>query len=55
MKIELFIILNIGKPYDVKNEIWPNSSFFGIYDGHGGSNCSDFLKNNLHKYIINNK
>ena len=25
--------------------------FFGIYDGHGGSGCSLYLKNNLHKYI----
>ena len=25
--------------------------FFGIYDGHGGSGCSLYLKNNLHKYV----
>ena len=25
--------------------------FFGIYDGHGGSGCSLYLKENLHKYI----
>ena len=25
--------------------------FFGVYDGHGGSGCSEFLKENLHNYI----
>lgn len=24
------------------------SQFFAIYDGHGGSNCCDYLKDNLH-------
>ena len=28
-----------------------NFYFFGVYDGHGGSGCSLYLKNNLHKYI----
>ena len=31
------IILNIVKPPSRKDEIWPKCSFFGIYDGHGGS------------------
>lgn len=22
---------------------WPNASLFGIYDGHGGNKCADFL------------
>lgn len=42
------IILNISK-----NGI--KSSFFAIYDGHGGSNCCDFLTQNLHQYIFNSK
>ncbi|KAJ5983290.1 hypothetical protein N7481_005389 [Penicillium waksmanii] len=25
--------------------------YFGIFDGHGGSECSTFLKENLHEYI----
>lgn len=33
---------------------WPKINYFGIYDGHGGSQCADFLKNNLHKYIFQN-
>jgi protein phosphatase 2C family protein 2/3 len=31
---------------------WPKCSFFAIYDGHGGSMCADFLKDNLHQIII---
>ena len=35
-----------------KGSIWPNISFFGIYDGHGGTACSDYLRDNLHQFII---
>ena len=51
------IIYNIPKPqgYTQKNTPWPNCSFFGLYDGHGGSAACDFLRDNLHKYIINDK
>jgi protein phosphatase 2C family protein 2/3 len=31
---------------------WPKCSFFAIYDGHGGSNCADYLKDNLHTIIV---
>lgn len=47
------IILNIMQPdnkKDVKN--WPQWSFFGVFDGHGGATCSDFLRDNLHHFII---
>ena len=40
-------------PDDKDCPIWPTCSFFGVYDGHGGSGCSDFLRDNLHKFIIN--
>ena len=30
-----------------------NFYFFGVYDGHGGSGCSLYLKNNLHLNIKN--
>jgi protein phosphatase 2C family protein 2/3 len=46
------IILNIVKPLSYKGSSWPNISFFGIYDGHGGNSCSDFLRDNLHQYIV---
>ena len=52
------IIYNIPKPQgynENKNLPWPNCSFFGLYDGHGGSAACDFLRDNLHKYIINDK
>lgn len=26
--------------------------FYGLYDGHGGSRCAEFLKQNLHEYIL---
>lgn len=26
--------------------------FFGVYDGHGGTHCADFLRANLHQYVL---
>ena len=31
---------------------WPVVHFFGIFDGHGGNKCAEFLRDNLHLYII---
>jgi protein phosphatase 2C family protein 2/3 len=45
------IILNINKPIDRQSEIWPKCSFFAVYDGHGGSACADFLRDNLHQFV----
>lgn len=46
------IILNIMKPPNKADvEYWPKCSFFGVYDGHGGSNCADFLRDNLHQFV----
>jgi protein phosphatase 2C family protein 2/3 len=44
------IILNIMKPkMKVFNGLtWPKCSFFGVYDGHGGNVCADFLRDYLH-------
>jgi protein phosphatase 2C family protein 2/3 len=45
------IILNILKPANkahIPDREWPRCSFFAIYDGHGGSKCADFLRDNLH-------
>lgn len=25
--------------------------YFGVFDGHGGKECSSFLKENLHKFV----
>ena len=50
------IILNMTKPPSRKDiTYWPKSSFFAIYDGHGGNACSDFLKQSLHLIILNQK
>jgi protein phosphatase PTC2/3 len=46
------IILNIVKPEHRAHEEWPKCSFFGVYDGHGGSACAEFLRDNLHNYVI---
>lgn len=31
----------------------PQVFYFGIFDGHGGTECSTFLKDHLHEYIQN--
>jgi hypothetical protein len=46
------IILNIIKPATFKGEHWPKCSFFGIYDGHGGNGCADYLRDNLHQFVL---
>mmetsp|Transcript_16666 Transcript_16666/g.29969 ORF Transcript_16666/g.29969 Transcript_16666/m.29969 type:complete len:399 (+) Transcript_16666:167-1363(+) len=45
------IILNILSPSS-PSEPWPKCSFFGVYDGHGGAGCSDFLRDHLHQFIL---
>ena len=50
------IIVNAKNPRknsDDKNTQWPNVSFFGVFDGHAGNKCSEYLKNNLHHFIFN--
>ena len=38
---------------DLKGQaVNPQISYFAIYDGHGGNKCSNFLQENLHKYIF---
>jgi hypothetical protein len=47
------IILNIMKPKSKEGKIdhWPKCSFFGIYDGHGGNQCAEFLRDYLHQFV----
>jgi hypothetical protein len=47
------IVVNVKNTNPAKYKEWPNISFFGIYDGHAGDKCSEYLKNNLHHYIFN--
>lgn len=46
------IVINIKRKADWKAQRWPNCSYFSIFDGHGGALCADFLKDNLHKLIL---
>jgi protein phosphatase 2C family protein 2/3 len=46
------IVLNIQKPPQKKCDRWPKCAFFAIFDGHGGHTCADFLRDNLHHFII---
>jgi protein phosphatase 2C family protein 2/3 len=48
------IILNILKPKSKAhlNIEWPQICFFGVFDGHGGSACADYLRDNLHNFIV---
>ncbi|OMJ67526.1 hypothetical protein SteCoe_35290 [Stentor coeruleus] len=41
----------ISMVHDATNPAFP-VHFFGLYDGHGGSRCAEFLKQNLHDYIL---
>jgi protein phosphatase 2C family protein 2/3 len=42
------------RPYRRSRESWPSCSFFGVFDGHGGSECSNFLRDHLHEYVTQN-
>ena len=46
------VILNIVPPAHRAKESWPKCSFFAVYDGHGGAFCADFLRDNLHQYVM---
>lgn len=40
------------QPEKRAGETWPSCSYFGVFDGHGGSACAEFLRDNLHHYIV---
>ena len=44
----------IKKPSSSKMKTWPKISYFAIFDGHGGEECSEFLKNNYMNYLVEN-
>lgn len=49
------ILLNAQQRFDhlVTSKV-KSCSMFAIYDGHGGADCCNFLKENLHSYILSN-
>lgn len=51
------VILNVTKhnsdQNDSKDNLLPNCSYFSVFDGHGGNKCANFLRENLHQYILN--
>ena len=47
--------LNVEKPENFNGNFPNNFSYFGIFDGHCGKECSEFLQKNLLNLIINNK
>lgn len=48
------VIVNVKAKSNL-NIKWPQINYFGLYDGHGGQKCVDFIKNNLHKIIFQSK
>lgn len=46
------IVYNIVKPPTRGEIAWPVCSYFGVFDGHGGAGCADFLKDSLHHYVV---
>ena len=51
------IILNILKPKSKQHLTveWPQICFFGVFDGHGGAACADYLRDNLHNFVVQNE
>lgn len=45
------IILSMKQPPENTSPYWPKVNFFGVYDGHGGNACSEFLKTRLHQIV----
>lgn len=47
------IVLGVAEPRG-RNRTgqWPTVSFFGVFDGHGGAGCADYLRDNLHTFVI---
>ena len=46
---------NLSKVNNSKTAEWPSCSIFAVFDGYGGITCSNYLKENLIKYIIQNE
>jgi protein phosphatase 2C family protein 2/3 len=45
------IVLDLKNPNSKQAPTEKKITFFAIFDGHGGSGCSEFLRDNLHNLI----
>ena len=56
-KIKVILDYQLEKTvHDKKgNVMHPKISYFGIYDGHGGNKCSNFLQEKLHQFLFNSQ
>ena len=52
---KIIVVNQIKKPTSSKMKTWPKISYFGIFDGHGGEGCAEFLKDNFLNYLLENK
>ena len=52
---KIFAIGQVRKNEKSKLKIFPKISYFGIFDGHGGENCSNFLEQNYLEYLCEDK
>ena len=52
---KIIVVNQIKKPASSKMKTWPKISYFGIFDGHGGEGCANFLKDNFLNFLIENK
>lgn len=49
-RVSIFLNINCLKSKNAKTN--PICSYFGLFDGHGGAGCAEFLRDNLHQYVI---
>lgn len=55
-KVKIIVGFKIKKETSFFDFFWnnqPKISYFGLFDGHGGAKCSEYLQNNFHNYIFN--
>lgn len=50
--IILNVIQPVNKEHKIAEELWPKIQIFAVYDGHGGNQCAEYLKEHLHNNII---
>ena len=46
------ILLNAQKKFKVAKRKMRNCAMFSVFDGHGGTDCSNYLKENLHNKVL---